>query len=200
MSKRRQCRLHSEFLSILPRIKTHARIYFRHVRCRHRKADCVSETVALAWKWFIRLAERGKDACTFPSALASLAAKAVRSGRRVCGQLKSKDAMNELTQQKRSFVVGKLPDHATLSTNPLAEALQDNTRTPPPDAAAFRCDWPAWLKQHSRRDRRLIREMAMGHRTQDLAQRFQLSQARISQRRRELHDDWERFTADPAEA
>ena len=77
--------LHATFATILPRIETHARVYFRGVQCPHQKADRIAETVALAWKWFLRLEARGKDATQFPSALASLAARAVRCGRGVCG-------------------------------------------------------------------------------------------------------------------
>ena len=47
-----------------------------------RREEVIQEMVALCWKWFVRLAERGRDATRFPSALATYAAKAVRSGRR----------------------------------------------------------------------------------------------------------------------
>ena len=77
--------LHARFLSILPRIATHGRVYFRHLR-RTDQEEAVQEMVALCWKWFVRLVARGKDATRFPSALASYAARAVRSGRRACGQ------------------------------------------------------------------------------------------------------------------
>ena len=69
--------LHSRFLALLPRIELHARIYFRHVRCPERKEDSVQEAIAVSWKWFARLAERGKDATPFISTLATLAARAV---------------------------------------------------------------------------------------------------------------------------
>jgi hypothetical protein len=184
---------HDQFQAIWPRIEQHARIYFRKVGCPHKKADCIAETVALAWKWFVRLAERGKDATRFPSVLATYAARAVRSGRRVCGQQKAKDAMNDQTQQRHGFSVGKLPDFSTESTNPLAEALADNTQTPPPDAAAFRIDFPSWLAGYSKRDRAIIKEMAQGERTKKLAARYRLSQGRISQMRRECQEAWEAF-------
>jgi hypothetical protein len=191
--------LQARFLSILSRIETHARIYFRSARCPHRKADRVAETVALAWSWFVRMAKSGKDATQFPSVLASYAAKAVKSGRKVCGMQKAKDVMNERTQQKRSFVVGKLPDFSTESCNPLAEALADNTISPVPDQVQFRCDFPAWTRSRCQRDRRLIHDMARKERTSDLSRKYGLSSARISQLRREFHEDYDRFTADPAE-
>jgi hypothetical protein len=185
--------LHARFLSILLRIEQHARIYFRHIKCREQKADRVAETVALAWKWFVRLAERGKDGTRFPSVLANFAARAVNSGRRVCGQLKAKDVFNELVQQRHGFCVGKLPDFSTESTNPLAEALTDNTVSPVPDQVQFRCDFPAWLTSRTQRDRRMIERMAMAERTKDLARTFGLSEARVSQLRREYQEDWGRF-------
>jgi hypothetical protein len=185
--------LHTRFLSILPRIEKHASLYFRHIKCREQKADRVAEVVALAWKWFVRLAERGKDARQFPSRLADYAARAVRSGRRVTGQLKAKDVLSERAQQRHSFVVGKLPDFSTESTNPLAEALADNTKSPVPDQVQFRCDFPAWLTTRTQRDRRLIEHMAMRERTKDLAQKFGMSESRVSQLRGEYHEDWTRF-------
>ena len=79
--------LQVRFLGILPRIEQHARIAFRHVACREKRTDLVAETVALAWRWFKRLAERGKDATQFPSVLANYAARAVKqrpAGLRPC--------------------------------------------------------------------------------------------------------------------
>jgi hypothetical protein len=86
--------LHAEFLSLLPRIERHGRVYFRDVRCPHKKEDFLAEMAALAWKWYVRLARRGKDVTRFPSALASYAARAVRSGRRLCGKEKAKDVLS----------------------------------------------------------------------------------------------------------
>ena len=186
--------LQVRFLSILGRIEQHAKITFRHVTCREKRADLVAETVGLAWRWYKRLAERGKDARQFPSTLASYAAKAVRSGRRVCGQLKAHDVLSERAQQRDGFCVGKLPDFSTESTNPLAEALIENTQTPVPDAVAFRVDFPRWTRRFGRRDRRIIHDMARGERTTDLARRFKISAGRISQLRGQFREDWTRFT------
>lgn len=54
--------LHARFVTFLPRIEAHANINFRHIRCSAMRADHVAETVALAWKWFLALESRGKDA------------------------------------------------------------------------------------------------------------------------------------------
>src|SRR4051812_81586 len=60
------------------------------------------------------------------------------------GQLKSKDAMNELTQARCGFIVATLPEYETMEGNPLMEALKDNRQTPPDEQATFRIDFPAW--------------------------------------------------------
>jgi hypothetical protein len=184
--------LHARFLSILPRIVTHGRVYFRHLRSADQE-EAIQETVALCWKWFVRLAGRGKDATRFPSALASYAARAVRSGRRVCGQERRRDALSPSAQRRHGFLVSTLPEVSTLSDNPLSEALADNTRTPPDEQCAFRLDFPAWRASRAERDRRIIDELMAGERTLDVAGRHGLSPARVSQLRRELHNDWARF-------
>ncbi len=183
----------ADFLAARPRLVRHGNVYFRHVRCWQRKADCIGEMIGLCWKWWLGLVERGKNPRAFVSVLASFAAKAVRSGRRVCGQLKAKDVLSERAQQRHCFVVGKLPDFSTESTNPLAEALADNTRSPVPEQVAFRIDFPAWLTTRTERDRRMIERMAMRDRTKDLARKFRLSESRVSQLRQEFHEDWHRF-------
>ena len=68
--------LQVRFLSILPRIELHGRVSFRHLRCTGLRDDAVAEVVALAWKWHLQLAERGKDSTQFPGALAIYAARA----------------------------------------------------------------------------------------------------------------------------
>jgi hypothetical protein len=190
--------LHASFLAILPRLQRHGRIYFRGA-LPDRRADLVAEVVALAWKWFVRLADRGKDPTAFAATLAAFAAKAVKSGRRVTGQESDRDALSTLAQMRRCFVVSTLPEYSTLSGNPLAEALQDNTQSPVDEQAAFRLDFPAWLGTLGSRNRSIAQDMALGHRTRELADAYGLSPGRVSQLRREFHDDWEHFTADPGE-
>ena len=119
--------LQAHFLSILPRIERHARIYFRSVRCPGKREDAVAETIAISWQWFLRMAQRGKDAREFPSALASYAARAVKYGRRVCGQEKSKEVLSPSAQYRRGFCVETLPDVHTSEDNPFTEAAWRTT-------------------------------------------------------------------------
>lgn len=70
---------------------------------------------------------------------------------------------------------------------------ESDTRTPSLTAAAFRCDFPAWLTTRTERDRRIISEMVPNHRTVDLARRFGVGPGRISQLRAEYQFDRLRF-------
>jgi hypothetical protein len=191
--------LHAQFVEILGRIEAHARIAFRHLRCPGRRDDAVAETVAVAWQWFARLAEQDRDASEFPTALATFAARHVRSGRGLCGQQPSQDALSPLAQARHGFVTQPLPACATSSAETLAlEALIDNTVTPPPDQAAFRLDFPRWLESLGQRKRQLARDLMTGERTGEVAARHGLSQGRVSQIRREFHVAWQQFCGEPA--
>jgi hypothetical protein len=167
------------------------------VRCRHRKQELLAEMAAMTWRWFVRLVRRGKDVLKFVGRLAVYAARAISSGRRVCGRERARDAMSASTQRNRGFAVGGLPEVGTLLRGPLADALLDNTVSPVLDQVAFRLDFPAWRRTRTERDRRIIDSMMVGESTARLARLFGVSAARISQLRREFHADWHSFCGEP---
>jgi hypothetical protein len=184
--------LHAGFLALLPRIFTHARITFRYLRCVHARAEAIAETVAVAWQWYLSARQRGKDPAQCPAVFASLAVRHVRSGRCLWGQEPGKDVLSCLAQRRHGFSVRPWPERG--SPEPvLLEALCDNTITPPPEQAAFRLDFPRWRRRQCHRDRQIVTALLRGERIVDEARRFGLSAARISQLRRELHQDWLRF-------
>jgi hypothetical protein len=178
---------------VLPRVEQHVRIHFRDLRSADLREEAVAEAVALAWSWCLRLARRGRDAAAFPSAIATFAARAVRSGRRLCGNEKPKDVLSPLAQRNKGFTVGSLSTDVRSGEGLFADALCQNRRTPVPDQVVFRLDFPAWVRTRSRRDRRLIADLMAGERTLDVARRHGVCPARVSQLRRELWADWRRF-------
>ena len=181
------------FLTLLPKLELHGRIFFGHVKCTHKRQDAIAEMVALAWKYFVRLMERGKDPSNFPTTFVTFAARAVYTGRRLCGQEKTKDVLSSLGQQRHGFAVQPLPAFSSLNGNMLEEALHDNTQTPVADQVAFRFDFPAWLEMLMDRNRKLAIELMMGHSTKAMARRFGLTPARVSQLRRQFHQEWQAF-------
>jgi hypothetical protein len=181
------------FLGILPRLKLHAKVYFRDLKDPERREEAICEMLALAWSWFLRLAERGKDATQFASVLATYAARAVRAGRRLCGQEKARDVLSPLAQQRRGFRVSTLSDGSSLGGNVLDEALQDNTITPIVEQVHFRLDFPRWRGSRCERDRRLIDDLMIGGRAHEMACKYGLSRSRVSELRRQFFEDWTNF-------
>jgi hypothetical protein len=200
--------LQARFLAILPRIERYARFHSQAIRCAVKKADFVAEAVAVCWRWFVRLAERGKDGATFVSAMASLAARHVKAGRGLCGQERGRDVLSYAAQRRHGFRVKALPTTTrrfeAANDGGLVEQqydlfedrLRDNTHTPVPDQAAFRIDWPAFLATLSGRDRRLAGYLSVGHSAKAAAAKFGLSPGRVTQLRQQWCRDW-RALEDP---
>ena len=191
--------LQERFLHLLPRIELHGLIYFRAVKCPAKKADVIQEMRALAWKWFIRLARRGKNPDDFLAAFVRFVARSVKSGRRITGMESAKDVMNPRTQKRQVLAVTSVPDVAAQNESHWYEALTDNLSTPPPDAAAFRIDFPRWLGTLSERDRRMVNRLMLGERAYEMADRFGMSRGRVSQLRREFSQGWALFHGEMAE-
>jgi hypothetical protein len=186
--------LHTDFLAtVLPKVETHARIAFRFVPCEDRRADLIQEVVALSWLWYKRLRDQGKNPAEFPSAIAGYAVRAVVSGRQLCGQESSKDVLSRFARRRRQFSVSPLPDRVTFAGSTWEDALQDNAQTPVPEAVAFKIDFMSWLSTLSVRNREVAEDMAVGHRTDELADLHAVSPARISQLHRQFHESWTQF-------
>jgi hypothetical protein len=146
--------------------------------------------LALTWKWYLRLADRGKHAIDFVTTLAFYAARSVGSGRRLCCREKPNDVLSPLAQRQHGFAVSSIPNRRSA----FDEALHDNVHSAVIDQVAFRCDFPAWRHTRSERDRRLIDELMIGERPRDVARRHGLSLGRVSQLRGEFYSDWEKFS------
>jgi len=205
--------LHARFLALLPRIRTHGRVFFRHLKCRDKREDAIAEMVALSWRWFLRLVEKGKDPAAFPATLATFAARAVKCGRRLARMERPKDVLSPRAQQLHDFQVESLPQstrasfehlyslpHGQRRQDAFEDRLRDNTVTPVPDQVSFRMDFPAWLKTRTERDRRVVQDLMVGERTQDVADKYGLTAGRVSQLRRDFMEDWLRFCTSPDEA
>jgi hypothetical protein len=189
----------NRFLAVLPRIETHARIYFRHLRCPHQREEALAECLALAWCWFIRLVRRGKNPEDFITVLADFAARAVSSGRRLCGQEKANEVFSPTAQRRHGFAVQRLHPCGSPPGSPWDDAVRDNTHTSVPEQVIFRVEFPIWRSRRTKRDQRIIDRLLLGEQTGVVAQAFDLSPGRIAQLRRQFHADWLRFGAAPGE-
>jgi hypothetical protein len=70
------------------------------------------------------------------------------------------------------------------------ERLRDNPRTPQPEVAAFRIDFPQFIGSLCRRDQRLAGFLSLGNSATDAAARFGLSPGRVTQLRQGWCREW----------
>src|SRR4051812_26921171 len=94
--------IHAHFLAVLPRIEAHAAYRFRHIAPEAR-AEKVAETIAIAWRQYARLVERGKNPDEFITKVAERSAQAVANGRRLAGSEPKKDVTTVDAQKKMGF-------------------------------------------------------------------------------------------------
>lgn len=65
----------------------------------------------------------------------------------------------------------------------------------PAELVAVRLDFRAWLETLTEREKRFLDDFLASERTMDIARRNKVSEARVSQIRRELYQFWKEFTA-----
>ena len=196
--------LQNAFLLLLPKLQTHAQIAFRHLPCPDQRLDHVAEAVALGWKWFRRLHERGKEVDQFPMVFVYLVVKSVRCGRRLAGKEKAQEALSWVAHQRHGFRVTSLSKatrpgpqradgkHHSLKRS-VQEALLSDLHTPIPDQVAFRLDWPAFYRSKGERDRDMMEFLSLGNRPERAALRFGVSRSRVSQLRQKWRSQWRVF-------
>ena len=196
-SKRSVPRWHKKFMAMLPLIRRHAAVSFRHLDPEAR-AEAVQEVICNALAAFRRLVELGKIDVAFPSPLARYGVAQVRAGRRVGASLNCKDVSSQHCQNQKRLTLERL-DYFDTEEMCWAEVLIEDRTAGPAETAASRIDFASWLRSLSRQKRKVATTLATGESTQTAARKFNLSPGRVSQLRQELKLAWEQFTGDRPE-
>lgn len=184
----------NDFLEILPEIRRQALYAFSALRTES-KEEAVAETIANVFVAFYRLMEQGKGAKVYASALTRYAVAQIRSGRKVGTSLNSNCVLSEAARQRHGLQIDRLDYCAKFGE--WFEFIVEDQRTPVPDQAAFRCDFPDWLDTLSPQKRQITERLAVGDTTSEVAQTCIISPGRVSQIRRELDDSWQEFHGEP---
>ncbi len=181
------------FLKMLPAIRRQAGYVFRRLPSE-LKAELVQAVVASAYMAFLRLVERGKANAGFAMPLASYAIRQVRAGRQPGSRLSTVDVLSRSARFGSGDVgAGNVVESLDTFDDTQGDwraALVEDRRAGPAEIAAARIDLAGWLRLLSRRNRRIAKSLALGESTCDVARRFKLSSARVSQLRRELEASW----------
>jgi DNA-directed RNA polymerase sigma subunit (sigma70/sigma32) len=143
---------------------------------RHDRAELIADTISVAWE----LVQTAPPDAT-PQSIAWYATKRVQVGR-------------QFVERQRS-ITGPNPkriDKPQRDEAPLMEMVDDSQN--PADLAQLHLDFVAWLDVLTDRERAMLAAFLNGERTNDLATRYDVSRARVSQIRRELVQHWSIFT------
>jgi hypothetical protein len=181
---------HTAFVSLVPRLRTHARVRFRHLRPVDRE-EAVADVLAYGFASYLRLKERGKDPTTFPAVFAHFVAQAVANGRGVVRRLSTRDLLGRPRGER--VTIRKMDD--PMPGGGWWRDLALDRRVRVDEQAAFNIDFPAWLATLSAVKRHVAELLARGHGTEEVAQGTGVSAGRVSQLRRELADSWFDFHA-----
>jgi hypothetical protein len=182
---------------MLPQIVDQAEYAFRQVPAGVRE-ELVQETLAQAYVMFVRLCHRGKTSLAYATPLTKFAIRHVRAGRRMGSSCNSQDVMSPCAGAAKGFVIRRL-DRFDRRNCAWREALVEDHTAGPAEIAATRLDFSGWLTTLSTRDRKLAETLAMGETTGRVARMFRISNARVSQLRRELCANWHRFVGELAD-
>ncbi len=188
---------HAAFLKMLPAIRRHARIAFRHHDAEARE-ELVQEVACNAVQAYARLVQLGKAHRAYPRPLACFAVAQVRGNRRVGGHLNIQDVLSLYCQQHKNLTVERLDKFDSVEGT-WQEILLEDRHSGPAEIARIRLDFAAFLRSLPTKVRRIATFLARGETTNAAAKKFQLSAARISQLRQQLKLAWHRFVGDESE-
>jgi len=192
--KRSVPKWHKQFLKMLPLIRRHAAVSFRHLDPEAR-AEAVQEVVCNALAAFRRLVELGKADVAYASPLARYAVAQVRAGRRTGGRLNIRDVSSNYCQQRKSIQVDRL-DRFDEEEGCWLETLVEDKTAGPADIAASRVDFSEWMRSLPSRQRRIANVLATGETTKATARKFHVTAGRVSQLRQELMTSWHQFVGE----
>jgi hypothetical protein len=182
---------HKAFLAMMPPIKAHAKIAFRHLGPEARE-EAVQEVICNACSAFARLVQRGKADLAYPSVLARYGVAQVKAGRKVGCHLNVNDITSEYCQRRKNVAVERL-DAYDAEEDAWQEVIVEDKNAGPAEVAATRIDFATWLELLPKRLRKIATFLANSETTTAAAKRFRLSPGRISQIRKQLYQAWNQF-------
>jgi len=184
-------RWHKGFLSMLPSIRRHAALSFRHLRSEARE-EAIQEVVCNALRAYVRLVQLKKVGLAYPTVLAKFGVRQVKDGRKVGGHLNVRDVLSPYCQKRKHITVERLDQHDE-DEDTWKEVLVEDKNAGPAEVATTKIDFTEWLKLLPSRVRKIAKILATGEKTSIVAKKFELSAGRISQLRKELAQVWKKF-------
>jgi hypothetical protein len=175
--------LRETFVRELPELETMARAWFRGIN-PEAQAEAIQNTTALAWKYWRRLAEQGRD--QEPGLLRNVwwfALKQTKIGRTIT---RGDGQRGKGRQDVYDRTHGNAIEHIDFN-------LFVADSTPIPEQAAFRIDFPVFLGTLNERQREMTLDLASGMGTGEVARKHGVTPGAVSQFRARFKMLFEKF-------
>jgi len=176
------------FVQMLPGLRRRLRPAFAGFQPEQRE-DAIQEALANCFTALARLWERNRRHLAAPAALARYAIAQWFDGRRIGSSMNGQDVSSPYGQRRHGLSVASLGDFDAVTQ----QTVMADRRSPVPEQAAFRIDFPEWLRQLPPRKRQVALALARGESSRNVALLSGLSCARVCGLRQELCQSWREF-------
>jgi predicted nucleic acid-binding Zn ribbon protein len=185
--------VNAKYLELMPLIVKIAKHAFKDCDA-DRKADAIQSVLVAAFINLKQLAANGKLEDAYASPIAWYAVQSYKNGRHGGIPSNSRDVLSErcrLLGRSKVQYCG-LGWHVTDSFE--SEATAYDARYPVDKQVQLKIDFfQTWYRNQSPRDQEIIKDLAIGETTTDLARKYKVSLGAVSQWRRKYANSWNEF-------
>ncbi len=185
--------VNAKYLELMPLIRQIAQRAFREYDAEKRD-DAVQSVLVAAFINVKQLAEKGKLDEAFATPIAWFGVGHYRQGRIGGLPQNSTDVFGETCRYKGRSRIKHFGLAENITDSFESEATATDARYPVHKTVALRIDFfETWYASQSPRDREIIKDLAMGETTGDVAKKYGVSPGAVSQWRRKYADSWYAF-------
>ena len=181
------------FEELLTKMRPHFEFFAKHnQKLRGDNYDeCLQDLTCLAYDFYMSLLDRGLTNRIFYSPILKYSIGRFKEGRHFTGS-NSVDVLGDACRVQGRVEVESLEPYVGRKHG-WAECFLTDGRINVAHEVAFKVDCEEWLNTFDWRKREMIEAMIDGYSNEELSKRFNVSQGRISQHRREFVKSWQEF-------
>jgi hypothetical protein len=180
----------TRFVTMLPEIQQRLGRAFRHLNAEARE-DSIEEAIVHSLLSYSRLHERGRAESASPSSLAWYATLQVKRGRPAGNRMNGKEPLSRYAQLGNGIRIDQMQSN-------WIDTMVEDKRASVTDQVAAKMDVGAWFATLTKRMREIAKDLAFGFTTSEVATKYGVTAARISQLRRTLEASWAAFQQESA--
>ena len=175
----------ARLVAMLPEIEQKLRLAFCRLGPEARE-DAIEEGVVHSLLAYVRLDEQGRAEVATPSSLAWYSSRHVKRGRPAGSRMNGKEPLSRYGQISNDIEIERQPSN-------WIDAIVQDKRAPVADQVATKMDVGAWYATLTMRMKAVVKDLAFGCSTSEVAKKHGVTASRISQLRRSLEQSWLAF-------